>query len=63
MLRCPYFLQFYAFLKQEDKDLLDFDLSGSDYDDESEDEEGPIHEIPDKLKVCVCCKKCWCQGQ
>ncbi|XP_077998776.1 nucleolar complex protein 2 homolog [Glandiceps talaboti] len=42
--------EFYAFLKQEDKDLLDFDLSGSDYDDESEDEEGPIHEIPDKLK-------------
>ncbi|XP_013410225.1 nucleolar complex protein 2 homolog [Lingula anatina] len=41
--------EFYEFLKGEDKELLDFDLSG-DEDDGTSDEE-QVHKVPSKLEV------------
>merc|ERR1719187_1722330 len=44
--------EFYEFLKENDEELLNFDESSDDDDDDADkDEEGPVHELPDKLEV------------
>eukprot|EP00088_Acartia_fossae_P026476 TRINITY_DN2730_c0_g1_i13.p1 TRINITY_DN2730_c0_g1~~TRINITY_DN2730_c0_g1_i13.p1 ORF type:complete len:901 (-),score=322.19 TRINITY_DN2730_c0_g1_i13:247-2805(-) len=44
--------EFYKFLKEEDAELLNFDESSSEDENEgSSDEEGAVHELPDKLEV------------
>ena len=53
--------EFYEFLKNEDKNLLDFE--GSDESDESEDEDeddekGKKHKPPKKLEVSTCTAYC-----
>ncbi|XP_002737527.1 nucleolar complex protein 2 homolog isoform X1 [Saccoglossus kowalevskii] len=47
--------EFYKFLQDEDQELLDFDLSGSDLEDnddeESEEEDADLHKLPQRLEV------------